>query len=165
MKVKSDRPAAGSETMPDQGSPNIGLEVRYTMRAFTRVLSRIAEAEKLTSAQFRVLRSLEQGASISQVELAELTAMERPHVSILTKQLCEAGLVDSRPYKNDRRRTVFSLTRRGRAVCQRVSGKLDRVNTSSLDGIASDDLRALLECLARIRTNLATLQENLDPEG
>ena len=57
---------------------NHALDVRYTLRAFTRALAVVAGPSNLTTAEFRLLRTLGEGGGATQAELAAAAAMGPP---------------------------------------------------------------------------------------
>ena len=133
---------------------NYALEVRYTLRAFTRALAVIAAPHGLTTAEFRLLRTLGQGEGVTQAELAAQAAMDRPYITTLVRRMTASGLLRSTPNGTDRRRTDIALTAEGRSVLDRVSERLAEVNREAVAGIDAKALGVFASVMARMQANL-----------
>jgi DNA-binding MarR family transcriptional regulator len=139
---------------PDQTAPNYGLMIRYTLRAFTRVLQDVAASYQITAAEFRILRTLGEGTALTQVELANLAAMDRPYAASIVKQLHTKGLVKRARNQEDRRRIDLLLTKRGTTLLAQISTKLETANRRAVSGIKSADLDAFNNVIDRMKRNL-----------
>ena len=148
-----------SETVPRADKYNYGLEIRYTLRAFTQALAEIARTEEVTASEFRLLRTLGQDEGTTQAELADLAGMDRPYVSVLVKRLLREGFLLQRTNRQDRRRTDIVLSAAGRRVYQRIAHQLDEVNRRAGSGIPAAELDVLISVLARMRENLDGARE------
>ena len=133
---------------------NVGLEVRYTLRAFTQALGRTAPALNVTAAEFRLLRTLGEGEASTQSELATLAAMDRPYVSSLVKRMIERGLLETRVNGDDRRRVDIVFSPHGTKVYRAISRDLAAVNRDAVAGISPAALQTCLDVLSRMRGNL-----------
>jgi MarR family transcriptional regulator, organic hydroperoxide resistance regulator len=140
---------------------NYGLEVRYTFRSFIRVLSLIAKDYEISAAEFRLLRTLSDGTHYTQVELANLTAMDRPYVASLVKRMISKGLLAARTSKQDRRRTDLALTAKGKKLGAALFNDLDVVNDSVVKGIGVAKLDTFVTVLRQIRSNLDAYEVNI----
>jgi DNA-binding MarR family transcriptional regulator len=128
--------------------------IRYTMRAFTRILQDVAAQHSITAAEFRILRTLSDRATITQVELAHLAAMDRPYAASIVKQLTSRGFVKSIPNKVDRRRMDLRLTERGLKLIASISVQLKAANQVAVAGVKTSDLRIFSNVIRRMRQNL-----------
>ena len=136
------------------GATNWGLEIRYTLRAFTQALSRKASSVEVTAAEFRLLRTLGEGEGSTQSELASLAAMDRPYVSSLVKKMIERGLLQTKVNAEDRRRVDIVFSPDGAKVYRRISRELGKVNRDAVAGIDAKALETFHSVLAAIRDNL-----------
>ena len=133
---------------------NYALAVRYTLRAFTRALAVVASPSGLTTAEFRLLRTLGESGGATQAELAAQAAMDRPYVSALVRNMSARGLLEPRRNATDRRRTDIMLTAAGNALLAAVSKRLAEVNREAVHGVDSAELAVFLAVMARVRRNL-----------
>jgi DNA-binding MarR family transcriptional regulator len=86
-----------------------------------RVSSRETEKElALSGAQLFVLQRLADAPAQSVGDLAARTMTDQSSVSVVVSRLVEKGLVARAPSKLDARRSVTSLTARGRALLRRA---------------------------------------------
>jgi DNA-binding MarR family transcriptional regulator len=74
----------------------------------------------LTIPQWRVIAVLARVPGLSAADVAERTAMDKVAVSRAVLGLTRAGRVSRKLAASDRRRSVLSLTSRGRAVYRRI---------------------------------------------
>ena len=74
----------------------------------------------LTIPQWRVIAVLARVPGLSAADVAERTAMDKVAVSRAVLGLTRAGRVSRKLASSDRRRSVLSLTARGRAVYRRI---------------------------------------------
>lgn len=133
---------------------NYALQVRYTLRAFTRALAVVAGSVGLTAAEFRLLRTMGENEAPTQTELAALAAMDRPYVSALVRRMTAKGMLRSERNASDRRRTDIVLTAEGRRVLDMLSRQLATVNQESVAGIASRELAVFMSVATRMQANL-----------
>jgi MarR family transcriptional regulator, organic hydroperoxide resistance regulator len=144
--------------MTEKSGPNYGLMIRYTLRAFTRVLQTVAASRHITAAEFRILRTLGEEKAVTQAELANLAAMDRPYAAAIVKRLHAHGLVKRAPNKGDRRRIDLLLTKRGSSLLADVSAELEKANRRAAAGIRGADLRVMIDVLDRMKQNLGTYE-------
>ena len=138
----------------DGADSNYALQVRYTLRAFTRALAVVAGSVGLTAAEFRLLRTMGEGEATTQTELAALAAMDRPYVSTLVRRLTAKGVVRPEVNARDRRRTDIVLTAEGQRLLDMLSRQLSAVNQESVAGIAAPELAVFLSVATRMQGNL-----------
>lgn len=142
-----------------------GLAIRYALRAFTRAVSQIAGDFGITPGQFRVLRTLGETAGLTQQELARLTAMDRPFVTLTIKQLREAGLVRVLPSPTDRRRVDVLLTPKGVRVREKLVAATLPSQGVAERGIAPQNLKIFHEVIAKMTENVEAYCEQLEQKN
>jgi DNA-binding MarR family transcriptional regulator len=136
--------------------------VRIGYRSFARVLSLVAADHDITPAQYRVIRNLGQGVRYTQLELARLTGMERPFVSLMIKQLREEGLLSTRPSKQDKRRVDIVLTAKGKAKRDRLLAVLRPSDDAAAQGISDRDLATFHAVLETMTKNVEAYADRLE---
>ena len=94
------------------------------------------------------------GEALSQVELARLLDVGKVTLGGLIDRLERGGLVERCADGEDRRLKRIRMSRRGRALFQRIEEIAAEVNGESMAGISPEDEARLVEILARMKTNL-----------
>jgi DNA-binding MarR family transcriptional regulator len=105
----------------------------------------------LTGAERVVLRVLAQYRPLCSGELAEILGMSRGATSVLLKSLDEAGYIQRKSDPEDRRRTIVSLTRRGRTVSEAHACNVEAAVRRVLGGVTGrtiDSAKLVLSALA-----------------
>ena len=87
------------------------------MKTFTPAL----RAHGLSAQQWRVIRVLVEEDALDATEIADRTALLMPSVSRILQNLHKRGLVDRQSANDDGRRTLVSVTRRGRKLFETLS--------------------------------------------
>lgn len=117
------------------------------MRRFRPILS----AHDLTEQQWRVLRALDQTAEALDVgDVAEATCLLGPSLSRILSNLEQRGLIRRRTDKHDQRKSLASLTAKGRRLVARIA-PLSEEQYADLESIVgTDDLYRLFDLLERL---------------
>jgi DNA-binding MarR family transcriptional regulator len=152
---------AGDQYFADEKRAH-GNAIRIALRAFTRVLNLVASDFEITPAQYRILRNLGNGAGYTQLELARLTGMERPFVSLTIKQLREAGLVTTKTSLDDRRRIDVVLTAKGLKLREQLLTALRPNDRTAAKGVSDRDLSTFHTVLKRMTENMEAYGDDLE---
>ena len=130
------------------------FEFALSVKAIDRELGRrVNEAMQplgITAAQADALAVIGQAQPLSLKELGDLLIAEGGHPSRLVDRLVEAGLVERRPAKEDRRRIVLSLTAAGRRLDKRVTAARDAIAKLGRELISERELEQTLKLLRRL---------------
>ncbi len=120
-------------------------------RALAAALSPVTSAEGVSRDGWRVLLFLARGGGRSMGEIASHTALPAPTATRVVDRLVAGQLAYRRHDPADRRRVLVHLANEGRAVIERVCGRVERRVGAAL-GSAQPTQRAqlaeLLESLA-----------------
>jgi DNA-binding MarR family transcriptional regulator len=120
-------------------------------RALAAALSPVTSAEGVSRDGWRVLLLLARGGGRSMGEIASHTALPAPTATRVVDRLVAGQLAYRRHDPTDRRRVLVHLANEGRAVIERVCGRVERRVGAAL-GSAQPTQRAqlaeLLESLA-----------------
>lgn len=117
--------------------------------AASRFSERVAE-HGLTPPQCGVLRLLQRGEGMSQLELANVLRMAPSRVVVLVDELERAGFVHRVRDDTDRRRNVLGLTEAGVRTLQTV-GRVGRAHESEITaGLSAGERKELLHLLQRL---------------
>lgn len=90
----------------------------------------------------------------SQRELAEITHLRPPTVSVILKRMADEGMVEIKPSKTDMRVKYVYLTEYGRETDRKNIEKIKTVDAAGLRGIGADERDTLMHLLYKIRANL-----------
>ncbi len=113
----------------------------------SRALAEVYEARfGITPSEWRLIAILARFGPMSANGVCDRSAMDKVQVSRAVARAGAAGLVDRRIDHEDRRRSVLSLTGRGRAVHDRIVPLAREVEARLLDGLDAGE-RALLSAL------------------
>lgn len=89
------------------------LAARQAARHLTKQYERHLSGAELTSAQFSILRVLEEAGQMTMNELAEALVMDRTTLLRAIKPLQREDLLVSKPNEDDVRRLILSLSAAG----------------------------------------------------
>ena len=140
----------------------------YRLSVLTNVVSSaIADAYRrrfgLSIPEWRVIAVLSRHPGISAAEVAELTRMDAVAVSRAVSRLLRAGRLRRTVARDDRRRSVLSVSRAGAAVYREVAPLALRFERELLDGMSCTDRAALDRALdaltARAQALAGALQQ------
>lgn len=140
---QDDRP--GDRYVLDE---QVGFVLR---RATQRHLAIFSEAiPALTTTQFAALAKLSQMGPLSQNHLGRETAMDAATIKGVVDRLGRAGLVETRPDTEDRRRLVVSLTEAGRAAYAAAEPVAQEITRRTLAPLSPAERERFLALLARL---------------
>lgn len=87
-------------------------------------------------------------------ELSDLFMIGRSLISAELARVTEAGLVESRPSEDDRRRTQLALTPEGEKVVAEVRAELEQRLKEALSGYEPEEVRLLARMLGTLRESV-----------
>jgi DNA-binding MarR family transcriptional regulator len=169
------RPRAASETAPDPADPQARSAVRARLREAQRrspLLGRpgflirrlhqihgalfLEETRRfgITPVQYSLLTALARGGELDQNRLALNIGLERTSVAEVVPRLQERGLLERRRSEQDGRVKLVSLTRKGKALMQRMAPAVQRAHDRTVEALApAERERFLLHLLALVEAN------------
>jgi len=123
--------------------------VRRIVRA-VRLSSRLSEATVgLSAAQLFILQRLAEHDGLSINELADETLTHQSSVSVIVSNLAARRLVRRAISRQDRRRTVISLSAKGRRALAGAPEPMQVRLIAALDGLSEADVTRLAGLLGR----------------
>jgi len=127
----------------------------YRLSYLTNIISRklaqlYSEQFNITPHEWKILASLNRYANISAAEAGEKTAMDKVAVSRAIKGLCDKGLVHKIFSKEDRRRSVLSLSEAGVDIYRQIEPLVTGYETSLLDILNKAELSQLDHLLNKL---------------
>jgi DNA-binding MarR family transcriptional regulator len=114
----------------------------------------------LTVPEWRVIAVLARYPGISASEVAGLTSMDAVAVSRAVTRLLKDGRLRRQLSRDDRRRSVLRLSRRGEAVYAAVAPLALRYEEQLLEGMTDGERRALDNALHKLIERAKTLAED-----
>jgi DNA-binding MarR family transcriptional regulator len=129
------------------------LSIERTAAVLTHAMAEALKEHGVTAAQYNVLRILrgagEQG--LCRGEVRDRLVAQVPDVTRLLDRLEAAGMVARERGTQDRRYVTTRITPEGLRLLERLDQPVDELHRDLLGHIAPDELRTLIDLLARVR--------------
>ena len=127
-------------------------QVGYLMRrASQRHLSIFARTiDGLTPMQFATLARLSEAGALSQNALGRLVAMDAATIKGVVDRLGRNGLVGTENDKTDRRRTIVSLTAKGRGMLDDLVAVAEGVSAETLAPLSENEQAMFMHLLRKL---------------
>ena len=127
-------------------------QVGYLMRrASQRHLSIFARTiDGLTPMQFATLARLSEAGALSQNALGRLVAMDAATIKGVVDRLGRNGLVGTENDKTDRRRTIVSLTDKGRGLLGDLVAVAEGVSAETLAPLSENEQAMFMHLLRKL---------------
>jgi homoprotocatechuate degradation regulator HpaR len=137
-----------------EGLPLALVRARECVMAHFRNLLR---RYNLTEPQWRVLKTMQEIATIELSELSRRTALLMPSLSRIVRELELRGYMHKAADQRDLRRILTTLTARGRLLVEVVSPECDAVHVAINNAMGGDKMHRLHELLADLERRIAAL--------
>lgn len=124
------------------------------LRLMRAVKSRFLTLREITVPQLIILSTLEDKGRLSLKQLAKALGVSSATASILVDKLVKAGQIERNRDKEDRRRVIIKLTRRGSQTLERFRQELQRHWMYLLKNITPDERVTYLNILRKIVQSL-----------
>jgi DNA-binding MarR family transcriptional regulator len=154
----------GEEGVSPSPPPALELETFLPYRLsvlanrVSRALAEVYEARfGITPSEWRLIAILARFGPMSANGVCDRSAMDKVQVSRAVARAGAAGLVDRRIDHEDRRRSVLTLTARGRAVHDEIVPLAREVEARLLDGLDAGERAVLSELIDRLGRRAADL--------
>src|SRR4029079_16711937 len=117
-------------------------EILFSISDVGRLLRTYADHKArqfgMTRAQWAVLLRLERREGLKQSDLAEDLDIQPITLTRLVDRLCDNGLIERRPDRNDRRAKRLYLTAAARPLLDRISAQVEELAETVLAGVDAD---------------------------
>ena len=131
----------------------------------SRALAEVYEARfGITPSEWRLIAILARFGPMSANGVCDRSAMDKVQVSRAVARATAAGLIDRRTDDGDRRRSVLSLTERGRAMHDEIVPLARDLEARLVEGFAPADRAALSDLIDRLCRRAAGLGSAAGPE-
>lgn len=87
---------------------------------------------------------------LTQIQLAELCALDKTTMVVTVDELEEAGLAERRPRATDRRARIISVTETGRRLVAEAQKIVARIHDDVLAALPADERDAFVDGLSRL---------------
>lgn len=126
--------------------------IKGSERESTSIFNNMLSTYELTTNQAEVLLILFQSGPLSLKELGQLVICEKGSPSRLVQSLIKKDFVDKLVDKKDRRKSVLSLTEKGKLLIPDINEASHRLNVSILHQI--DDVSSIDQLIKIFKTYL-----------
>ncbi|MBI1205708.1 MAG: MarR family transcriptional regulator [Azospirillum sp.] len=127
--------------------------------AIGRALARLYERRfGLTVGEWRVIANLARFGPLSANGVCDRSAMDKVQVSRAVAKAVEAGLIHRAIDPNDRRRSVLTLTAKGRAVHDQIIPLANDFHVQLRSALSGDENEHLCDMLTRLTAQACTLR-------
>ncbi len=113
-----------------------------------------AKEQRINKSYRYILFHLAHKDGISQLEIANLTHLKPPTISITLHAMEEAGYVRRETDGKDKRQTNVFLTAKGKRYNTEMCSLLKRIEAIALEGLSDEEKNSFLETLSKIKANL-----------
>ncbi|WP_259993954.1 MarR family winged helix-turn-helix transcriptional regulator [Sulfitobacter sp. S190] len=127
----------------------VGYLLRLASQRHAAIFQRHA-IDNLTPTQFSTLIRIAETGEVSQNHLGRLAAMDVATIKGVVDRLRAKGLVQSGPDTHDKRRSLISLTRKGRGMIAQLHDMGTRITDETLAPLSAPERRTLVALLAKI---------------
>lgn len=127
----------------------------------TRALSRLYERRfGISMPEWRVIAILARFGPLSANAVCERIAMDKVQVSRAVARAVENGLVDRATDRTDRRRSVLTLTAKGRHIHDQIVPLATQLQDHLLDALRAEERHLLFQLLDRLQDRARALPDD-----
>ena len=144
---------------------NIGFLVNDISRLISTEYNKIMKPLGLTRAQWRVIVHLHREDGLTQSDLAELLDVGKVSVGGLIDRLEHSGWVERRDDPQDRRSNLVFLTKKGRAIEEKMESTGRELTRQTLRNLGSDERTQLVDLLIAVKNNLLEIESSDDDKA
>jgi DNA-binding MarR family transcriptional regulator len=141
--------------MPYDPERSFGFLLHDIARLLRKRFDQRARALGLSRSQWQVLAHLSRHEGINQSGLAEILEIENITLGRLIDRMEEAGWVERRPDRNDRRARLLYMTEKVQPMMERMRALAEETRNEALAGLPAAEREALIERLLQVRANLS----------
>lgn len=149
MRCEEDVPQSNGKPLREKTALML---VNDVSRLFSSIINR--ENCSVQNSYRNLLLHLAREDGKTQLQLARLTRLKAPTVSVTLKRMEEEGYIVRRQDENDLRRTLVFLADKGREFNERIGKKIFDIESYIMRDISDDDITAAIRVLNKMRDNL-----------
>ena len=157
----SDRPIPppvgmnGMPPPPKRCEPTPMMLLRDVQKLFDHFIRAEHEQVNMQSSCRHLLFHLSIQDGCTQLQLAKLTHLKPPTVSVTLQKMEHEGYVTRRSDENDLRQTLVFLTDKGREYNQKIRNRIHELEEIVMNDITAEEKEVLMKLLSRMRDNLS----------
>lgn len=138
---------------------NLGSDLARLVRVWRALIDDRLKPLELTQTHWVTLHNINMlPPEQSQIQLAKAIGIEQPSLVRTLDQLEEKKLITRQTCANDRRAKRIKLTEEAAPIINQMETVIDDTRQEILSGMSPEDITLLLEMLARLEKNIASLQ-------
>ncbi|EIC85526.1 transcriptional regulator SlyA [Serratia sp. M24T3] len=138
---------------------NLGSDLARLVRVWRALIDDRLKPLELTQTHWVTLHNINiLPPEQSQIQLAKAIGIEQPSLVRTLDQLEEKKLITRQTCASDRRAKRIKLTEEAAPIINQMETVIDDTRKEILSGMSSTDINLLLEMLARLEKNIASLQ-------
>lgn len=131
----------------------VGYNMKRAFNAIQADLNAVLEPFGLRIVTFSALVVITDNPGLSQSQLAEILAVERPNLVLIIDDLDRAKFITRTRAAGDRRAYELRATLAGRRLCEKARQAVAAHDARMTGGLTSQDRAALIAALRRIEAN------------
>ena len=128
-------------------------------KMFRNTMRENTEDQRVQGSYREILFHLAHEDGRSQLDLANLTHLKPPTVSVALAKLEDEGYVTREADPMDARRTRVYLTDKGKAIDEKAHGVIRSLDDKAIRGFSEEEIKQLMILLFRLRENIADDEE------
>lgn len=113
---------------------------------------------KLSSAEFFVIRSIDEHQRLSQIEISRILSCDKAHIHRISRKLIDKNLVCYIDNNEKTKNCKLELTNNGKLVAREYKSFINRTFDELLNGIREQDLLTARKVMAEITQNIKRLK-------
>lgn len=138
---------------------NLGSDLARLVRVWRALIDDRLKPLELTQTHWVTLHNINMlPPEQSQIQLAKAIGIEQPSLVRTLDQLEEKKLITRQTCASDRRAKRIKLTEEAAPIINQMETVINDTRQEILSGMSPDDITLLLEMLARLEKNIASLQ-------
>ncbi len=138
---------------------NLGSDLARLVRVWRALIDDRLKPLELTQTHWVTMHNINiLPPEQSQIQLAKAIGIEQPSLVRTLDQLEEKKLITRQTCASDRRAKRIKLTEEAAPIINQMETVIDDTRKEILSGMSSTDINLLLEMLARLEKNIASLQ-------
>jgi len=134
--------------VPYRLDDQVGFLLRRATQRHLSIFSRTIDG--LTPMQFATLAKLSEAGALSQNALGRLVAMDGATIKGVVDRLGRNGLVSTENDKTDRRRTIVSLSKKGRNLLAELIKAAETISDETLSPLSETEQAVFLHLLRKV---------------
>jgi DNA-binding MarR family transcriptional regulator len=143
-------------------TPVIASSFRHIISGLSKRLRKtVSSADNLSLSEFSTLSYLYYEQSLSATELAKLIMVKLQSMSELLIRLQSLGIVEKTPSDTDKRKSIISLTEKGRQIVEQTRYERDEWLTQAIDGTLSASEKKILQDALAVMTKVMDFKQIL----